>query len=189
MGRTRNIGVAAALGTAVSILSAGVASAAPLDHGTFHETFSEVVEDFCDVPGLDVQVEGVDDGSFLGRAQGRDGLSYFMFHVRTSAVLTNLANGQTITDTSRVVQKDLHIVDNGDGTLTITVLATGAANLFGTDGKAIARNPGQIRFQVVVDHNGTPTDPSDDEELEFSVIKESTGRSDDYCAAAVDALT
>jgi hypothetical protein len=37
---------------------------------------------------------------------------------------------------------------------------------------------------------GTPTDPSDDEFLEFlGVVKESTGRSDDFCEAAVPLLT
>ena len=61
--------------------------------------------------------------------------------------------------------------------------------LYGEDGKVIARNPGQVRFEILVDHGGTPTDPSDDEFLEFlGVVKESTGRSDDYCEAAVPIL-
>jgi hypothetical protein len=56
-------------------------------------------------------------------------------------------------------------------------------------GKAIARNPGQERFEIRVDHGGTPTDPSDDAFLEFlGVVKESTGRTDDFCEAAVPLL-
>jgi hypothetical protein len=41
----------------------------------------------------------------------------------------------------------------------------------------------------VVDHGGTPTDPSDDEFLDFRLVKESTGRTDDFCAAVVPVLT
>ena len=84
----------------------------------------------------------------------------------------------------------MRVTDNGDGTLTILVLSTGNVVLYGEDGKAIARNPGQIRFEILIDHGGTPTDPSDDEFLAFlGVVKGSTGRSDDFCAAAVPALS
>ena len=86
-------------------------------------------------------------------------------------------------------QKDLHVTDNGDGTLTILVLATGNYTLYGEDGRAIARNPGQVRFELLIDHGGTPDDPSDDLELDFKIVKESTGRSDDACEAAVPALS
>ena len=57
------------------------------------------------------------------------------------------------------------------------------------DGKAIGRNPGQVRFELLVDHGGTPTDPFDDEVIaELGVVKEETGRNDDFCAAVVPAL-
>ena len=46
-----------------------------------------------------------------------------------------------------------------------------------------------MRFKILIDHGGTPTDPSDDEFLEFlGVVKESTGRSDDFCAAILEAI-
>jgi hypothetical protein len=62
--------------------------------------------------------------------------------------------------------------------------------VYGPDGKAIARNPGQLRFELLIDNGGTPTDPSDDEFLEFlGFVKGSTGRTDDFCAAAVPELT
>jgi hypothetical protein len=34
-----------------------------------------------------------------------------------------------------------------------------------------------------------PNDPSDDVELDFRLVKDSTGRSDDFCEAAVAALS
>jgi hypothetical protein len=120
---------------------------------------------------------------------GPDGLAYFLQHGTVSEMFTSLANGKSVTSVSTVIEKDLRVTDNGDGTQTILILATGNAVLYGDDGKAIARNPGQIRFEILVDDGGTPTDPSDDEFLDFlGVVKGSTGRSDDFCEAAVPAL-
>lgn len=156
----------------------------------FHEETSEVVDDFCGEPGLTVRFDRVVDGRFQGVAHGPDRLIYFAEHVSFTSVITNPANGNAVTDKGRVLTKDSKVVDNGDGTLTVSILATGAFTLYGADGKAIARDPGQIRFAVLIDHGGTPTDPSDDTELAFlGVTKESTGRSDDVCAIAIAALT
>jgi hypothetical protein len=56
-------------------------------------------------------------------------------------------------------------------------------------GKAIARSPGQIRFEVLIDNGATPTDPSGDEQLEFlGIIKGPTGCTDDFCEAVVPVL-
>jgi hypothetical protein len=104
-------------------------------------------------------------------------------------VYTNLANDNAVTEVVTGMSRDLRVTDNDDGTLTILVLSTGNVVVYGPDGKAIARNPGQVRFELVVDHGGTPTDPSDDEFLDFRLVKESTGRTDDFCAAVVPVLT
>jgi hypothetical protein len=94
-----------------------------------------------------------------------------------------------VTASFRVLEKDLRVTDNGDGTLTILVLATGNAVMYGPNGNAIARDPGQTRFELLVDHGGTPNNPDDDELPDFRIVKDSTGRSDDFCAAAVSALS
>ena len=188
MKRSIAIGLVAVFtGAAISMTSP--AAAAPFEQGAFHDEYTFVDPNFCGA-GMAVQFDGVVDGRFRGVRQGRDGLVHFMDNVRSSNVLTNLANGKTLSDSSNTMSRDLKVVDNADGSLTITVLATGNFTLFGTDGKAIARDPGQIRFRFRVDHAGTPGDPSDDIELEdLGVIKGSTGRSDDVCAAAVAALS
>jgi hypothetical protein len=94
----------------------------------------------------------------------------------------------TVTEVVKGVGKDLRVTDNGDGTLTILQMSTGNATLYGPDGTAIGRNPGQVRFEFVVDHGGTPTDPSDDVLLKERLVKGSTGRSDDFCEAVVPVL-
>jgi hypothetical protein len=189
MRRSRTIGLVAAVVTVGSVSLTSIAEAKPFGE-RFHDETSDVITDFCDEPGLTVRFDQVVDGRFQGVAHGRGKLIYFAEHVRFTSVVTNLANGNTLTEKGRVLTKDLKVVDNGDGTLTITVLATGPFTLYGPDGKAIARDPGQIRFALLIDHGGTPTDPSDDTELAFiGVTKGSTGRSDDVCAIAIAALT
>ncbi|MGH9289999.1 MAG: hypothetical protein ACRD0V_17180 [Acidimicrobiales bacterium] len=104
-------------------------------------------------------------------------------------MFTNQANDNAVTEKVTTLFKDLRVTDNGDGTLTILVLATGNTVVSGPDGKAIARNPGQVRFEVLIDNGGTPSDPSDDEFLEFlRDVKDSTGRTDDFCEAVVPVL-
>ena len=105
-------------------------------------------------------------------------------------MFTNPANGKSVNDVSHFIDKDLRVTDNGDGTLTVLILTTGSLTLYDESGKAIARNPGQIRYEILVDHGGTPADPFDDVFLaDLGLVKGSTGRSDDFCTAAVRALS
>lgn len=114
-----------------------------------------------------------------------------MENVRVSSTVTVLpAEDRWVTSVETTLFKDLKVTDNGNGTLTVLVLATGNLVTYDQSGKAIARNPGQVRFEVLIGDGGTPQDPSDDEFLEFhGNVKGSTGRNDDFCAAAVPALT
>jgi hypothetical protein len=188
--RSRRLGLAAGLAAIASIALAGAAGAQPLERGTFHDEFTDVEQAFCDVPGLTVQIDQVVDGRFLLNPHGPDGLAYGVEVSLFTIVFTNVDNGNTVTEVTNVMFKDLRVTDNGDGTLTILVLGTGNDVVYGPDGKAIARNPGQLRFELLIDNGGTPTDPSDDEFLEFlGFVKGSTGRTDDFCAAAVPELT
>lgn len=162
-----------------------VALARPLDKVHFHDVTSEVVEDFCG--DLTVRIDEDTRGAFLFNTHGRAGLAYASERVHGTQVITNLANDKTFTQTFSVVTKDLKVTDNRDGTLTILVLATGSSKVYGPDGKLLFNDPGQIRFEVLIDHGGTPTDPSDDEFVEFlGLVKGSTGRNDlqdrDFCA-------
>ncbi|HSF35007.1 MAG TPA: hypothetical protein VLA70_02780, partial [Nocardioides sp.] len=158
--------------------------------GTIHEEFSFGVTGFCGVDGLDIEVDVVNDVRFRLGSRGNDQLPYFSQLVRGTRTFTNPDNDRTVTEVFNGPEKDLKVTDNGDGTFTILVLGTGNSTVFGTDGKAIARNPGQLRWEILIDNNDTPQDPSDDEFLEFlGDVKGSTGRTDDFCAAAVPELT
>jgi hypothetical protein len=168
---------------------AAAASAGQLIRESFDEVESEVIPDFCGTAGLTVSFVTHSIGTFHGVPHGRDGLVYFGANFKATTVVTNLANGNSVTSFATIRDKDQRVTDNGDGTLTILILTTGNDVLYGEDGKVIARNPGQVRVEILIDHGGTPTDPNDDKFLEFlGVVKESTGRSDDFCEAAVPIL-
>ena len=185
----RTLWLAAGLAMVGSMALAGGASAKPIEHTDFHDEFTEIINDFCEVSELTVQFDQVVDGRFLFNPHGPDGLAYANATFRGTTTYTNVDNGITVTEVGNAVDKDLRVTDNGDGTLTILVLTTGNIAVYGPDGKALARNPGQVRFELLIDHGGTPTDPSDDEELAFlGVVKGSTGRTDDFCAAVVPVL-
>lgn len=181
MGRRLAVTIGAA--SLLLLLVAGVASARPLENEHFHETSSEVIEDFCG--DLTVREDIDVRGHTLVNPRGRDGLPFFHETVRGTFSWTNVANGKTMYQVFTINDKDLKVTDNGDGTLTILVLNTGGFKLFGPAGQRL-RDSGQIRFELLIDHGGTPTDPSDDEFLEFlGIVKESTGTNElegrDFC--------
>jgi hypothetical protein len=167
---------------------ATAASAQPIREGeVFEETQS--CADFCDASGLTVRVDSTTESRFMFNPHGPDGLGYGLEHLRITNVYANVANGNAVTEQITTVFRDLRVTDNGDGTVTALVLATGNAVVRGPDGRAIARNPGQIRFEALIDNGGTPTDPSDDEFLDvLRDVKGSTGRTDDFCEAVVPVL-
>jgi hypothetical protein len=178
-----------ALGATVALMVAGAASARVIFSDTFHEEETTIIHDFCGAEGLTVRDTFTIDGRVHAVSRG-GGAPYFLEKIKVTDVTTNLANGKLVFVRANVMQKDLRITNNGDGTITITILATGNAVLYDESGTAIARDPGQIRFQILIDTNGTLEDPFDDEEIAFlGVVKGSTGRSDDFCEAAVPALT
>jgi hypothetical protein len=178
------IGVAAGLAT---VAVGATAAAKPLDKGEFRNEFSGVVEDFCDVDGLTVAFHAVVEGRFRAVTHG-NGLVYFDEHLDVTNTFTNVDNDNSVTEHNLVLNKDLSVTDNGDGTLTVTLLSTGNSTIYNSRGKAIGRNPGQIRTEFVVDHAGTPTDPSDDVLISETLVKGSTGRSDDFCEVVVPVL-
>ena len=79
---------------------------------------------------------------------------------------TNLETGGTYTAVFTPNSRDHTIVDNGDGTITITVFASGNSPYYDATGKLVLRDSGHFRFAFDIDYNGTPGDPSDDVEVD-----------------------
>jgi len=164
---------------AAVVVPAAAASAGRAVHDRFHDEGADVIADFCGEAGLTVQHTYSLDMFVHIVAHGPNRLDYFLQHGVWTDTYTS--GGKMVTAVANVTEKDQFITDNGDGSLTIVILATGNATAYGPDGKAIARNPGQLRFVIYIAADGS---------LTFGdVIMGSTGRNDDFCAPAVTALT
>jgi hypothetical protein len=165
-------------GVTALVLGSAVAPAAaePLERGHFHDSSSEVVDEFC--PGLTVRIDNEVDGSFLINSHGPDGLVYELQTFRSTLSFTNPANDKTVTAVADGIATNLKVTDNGDGTLTILGMSTGTRRWYGPEGnKWLFNDSGMFQFELLVDHGGTPTDPSDDEELAF-LFGRQVGRGD-----------
>lgn len=164
------------------------ATAEPLEKGHFQDQGTSDVYD-CD--GTPAQDAFDVSGNFIVNQRGSSAFPFFKETARGTVVTTNLETGGTFTQVFTSNLKDQTIVDNGDGTITITVFGAGGSRYYDTDGNFVLKDPGNIRFAFDVDYNDTPSDPSDDTEVpdSFRVVRPSTGNSDfsdrDFCADLV----
>jgi hypothetical protein len=181
---SRTLLLTTGLAAGVSIGTAGLAAAEPIEQEHVHISDSHVDENFCG--DLTVRHEVEVDVYFSAKPHGPDGLIYFADRARSTDSWTNLANGKTFTVDITGQQKDLRVTDNGDGTLTILTLIAGRQFDYGPDGTRLFVDAGTFQFTFMVDHGGTPTDPFDDVEIEgsFELVRD-VGRTDlagrDFC--------
>jgi hypothetical protein len=175
----------AGLAVAGTFVASTPAGARPIDKGHFHDVFTDPAYD-CD--GILAQDSGDVRGNFVFNQRGSSPFPYYRESVHGTVVTTNLETGGTYTAVFTSNSRDHTIVDNGDGTITITSFGSGNSRYYDATGELVLRDTGQFRFAVDVDYNGTPGDPSDDEEVpdSFRIIRPSTGHSDtserDFCA-------
>ncbi|MBA3418760.1 MAG: hypothetical protein H0U09_08695 [Geodermatophilaceae bacterium] len=187
--RGRSVLLIAGLGIGSTLLASTPATARPIEQGHFHDVFTSEVYD-CD--GTLAQDYVDVSGSFLVNQRGSSPFPYYRESVHGTVVTTNLETGGTYTTVFTANSKDQTIVDNGDGTITITVNASGGTRYYDTDGNFVLKDPGHVVYAFDVDYNGTPSDPSDDVEVpgSFRIVRPSTGNSDfsdrDFCADLVE---
>jgi hypothetical protein len=187
--RGRSVLLIAGLVIAGTLLASTTATAQPIDKGHFHDVFTSDVYD-CD--GTPAQDSGDVSGNFVFNQRGSSPFPYYRQSVRGTVVTTNLETGGTYTNIFTSNSADHTIVDNGDGTITITIFASGTSRFYDADGNFVLKDPGEVRFAFDIDYNGTPGDPSDDIEIpdSFRLVRASTGNSDfsdrDFCADLVE---
>jgi hypothetical protein len=181
-------GLAVASLAASTLVTSTPATARPIDKGHFHEVSTS---DVYDCEGTLAQ-DSVDvSGNFVFNQRGSSPFPYYRESVHGTIVTTNLKTGGTYTNVFAVNTRDHTIVDNGDGTITITDFASGGSRYYDTHGNFVLKDPGQVRYAVDIDYNGTPGDPNDDVEVDgsFRIVRASTGNSDfsnrDFCADLV----
>jgi hypothetical protein len=164
--------IAAVVSIALVMLPAASANAAP-PHVQEHyndvfdillPTPDELEENpeatFCGL--LNVPLHGETHGYFSIKNQGNSDYPYFADRFHNSFTYTNPMTGLSFTVVSTGQGRDLHVVDNGDGTLTITSMITGVTKVYGPDGELLFTDRGLFRVTSLIDTNGT-IDPEDDE--------------------------
>jgi len=173
----------------IGLLVSTSATASPIDKGHFHDVFTSDVYD-CD--GTPAQDSGDVSGNFLFNQRGSSPFPYYRENVRGTVVTTNLETGGTYTNVFTANSQDHTIVDNGDGTITITAFGSGGSRFYDSNGKLVLKDPGEVRVAFDIDYNDTPGNPDDDIEVpdSFRVVRGSTGNSDfsdrDFCADLVE---
>jgi hypothetical protein len=180
------LAVATSAAAVAGTLVAGTpAIAQPIDKGHFHDVSTGDVYDCDGIPAQD----NVDvSGNFVFNQRGSSPFPYYRESIHGTVVTTNLETGGTFTNVFTSNTRDHSIVDNGDGTITITDFASGGSRFYDADGKLVLHDPGQVRVAFDIDYNGTPGDPDDDIEVpdSFRIVRPSTGHSDfsgrDFCA-------
>lgn len=180
----------------ISVASAVPALARPLEHDHWTDSgsaFAQVEEPgFCaGVVNFPVRHEWDAKGSFLLVRRG-DGFAYAATRFRATDVWTNTRNGKALTITVVGQDRDHKITDNGDGTLTIEVAFPGVQKVYGPDGTRLFMDTGTAKGEILIDHGGTPFDPSDDKFLAFLGLTANPGKSDtaerSFCADLVTFL-
>lgn len=179
----------AVLAIAGTLLASTPASARPIESAHFINEFLDGPYD-CD--GLTTAVdEGTVRFHVLGNLRGSSPFPFYVENVNGTVVTTNLESGGTFTQKFADSGRDHTIVDNGDGTITITMHAQGIVRYYDQFGRFVLKDPGSFWSSFMLDYNGTPGDPSDDEFIpdSFRVVRPSTGNSDfsdrDFCADLV----
>jgi hypothetical protein len=139
-------------GALLAVASAsGTASAAPYDRGTFDEIETSLVD--CGNMQLNLTVEDV--GRFVDVEHGPGGPVYDTTLATRTETAVNVANGKTmIVLIKGLLSKDLHIVDNGDGTQTITLISPSRLVAYAPDGSPAYVADGLETVTFTVDANG-----------------------------------
>ena len=173
---------------------AAPASADPAGNGPWQVDqqgpFSEIQEDFCDVPGLTVEYEFTDNATFRAdRILGPDKFAYHWYFSEGYEKFTNVATGESVTLVHEGGSlQDIRLINNGDGTFTRYVTNKGHGVLYSDDGEVLERQAGVFSYSVVYDYNGTPSDPSDDVKVGRPTVLKQEGNSYDFCAVVVGAI-
>ena len=195
--KTLRYAIAGSAVLALSLTAPAPASARIIANERYHFIDSHVEQgqpgsDFCPQIEFPVLVEVEAEGQLLIKTANGP-FPYFADHTRATETYTNLENGKTLTQVHATRGADQHIVDNGDGTITLSFKHTGRSFVYGPDGNRLFVDAGQVQVQVVIDYNGTPGDPADDELIDELGLVKLTGRQDtdgrDFCDDLLSVLS
>ena len=166
------LSAAVVVGATLALGAAPAQAGKPLDHGTYHDVGSHssaVDKEWpCKTLGFDVIIAEDVHGSFRFGPRRPGGVNYGQ--EGSHGWNSFSANGNTYKGVFDVLNKDMTVTENEDGSLTIITVGTGTEKWF-VNGTLMFHNPGQTRIELLVTNPGQPN-----EEVKFvRVVRESTG--------------
>jgi hypothetical protein len=172
------------MGMVLVVFGVGATSAhaKPLEHFSDNNQGSFVSDDFCG--DMEVRIDYDYDFTLVARQTGPNRLPRYTVSQHGIETFTNLATGESVTSSSDWVTQDVRVTDNGDGTLTVLYQLAGAGRYLGPDGRVLLIDSRLSQLEVVLDHGGTPSDPSDDTFINEEVVREVAAHvNEDFCEA------
>ena len=166
---------------AVALVAASPATAVAPERFQIDESYE--LDLSCD--GVPAHIQATEQGSGTIRHIGPDGMAYFKFQWAGDVTWTNTETGKSVYLHADFIQRDQRIVDNGDGTITLRYRGKFNETDYNPDGSVAFRTQGVDTLVYVIDINGTPSDPDDDETLseEYLGFTGHDGRDGvDFCA-------
>ena len=166
----------------IGLAAMSPAAAEPFDRFAIHDEFDST-NDCGD--GLVLAFHDVIEGSVVVVRHG-DGFLYETLHWTLTAVTTIPGTDLTLTVVNKgMVNHDVRVTPNGDGTLTIEQISPARVVLLGPDGHVELRFTGLTITETLLSDAGTPDDPLDDEFIEtVSVISHGHSDSGGVCEVA-----
>jgi hypothetical protein len=171
---------------------AGPAAAQVVERSREHIVLTIPNDEVCGIPVTTTIDVVISEQERLAKS----GFPLFKSHGRGTLTWTNPATGKSVSFSFSAVTKDLTVVDNGDGTITLRTAVTGIPEKIKLSGGAVLMmDVGRVVFVTVLDYNGTPTNVEDDEVVSES-IESISGPHPDlesggtlFCEVLVPALT
>jgi hypothetical protein len=153
-----------AVAAALTMAAPAPAFAGPVQIVPWEDIGSDVKEvgeeDWCPADVVDFEVAHSWEASGIDRiTTDRNGL--VRFAGTFERVNTYSANGKTFVENIHGNTRQHEVVDNGDGTLTIFFKDSVHVTVW-LDGEFLFHDSGLVEGAALFDHNGTPSDPTDD---------------------------
>jgi hypothetical protein len=102
--------------------------------------------------------------------QRRDGTVLGTFNEHYSIRYTNVATGRWLLTVFNGINKDLRVIDEGDGIITVVVAVAGIERMYAPDGTLLFKAAGTIRRGIRIDLTDRD-DPDDDVMLDDQLVK------------------
>jgi hypothetical protein len=155
--RLGTLSVLLACGLLLAMVQPAAAKLIERSHEHIVQTLPD--DEYCGIPVITT----IDIIANIQVRLAKNGFPLFKSTGRGKVTITNPATGKSVSEAFSGATKDLSVVDNEDGTITVRTAVTGVPlEVTLSDGTVAIKDVGRIVFATVINYNGTPTDTEDD---------------------------